>query len=207
MATNYPWLFKPSLTVKLPDVLTRNVVCKSYFVFGFFRENFGFLFWWKYRKKIKIFIWFAISEPGTAVEVEGSSPFFATILKNQQTASQQNQPFVPDFESTKETREGQPIINKLQDLIQSVKKKPEPITPTIIPDDSFDKFQKISSMMGAILSGAGIAEAKQQMQENEETEESAPEDEEEGSVRAAIIRGPAQWPLVSFNFENAFLRA
>jgi len=62
-------------------------------------------------------------------------------------------------------------------------------------------------MMGAILSGAGIAEAKQQMQENEETEESAPEDEEEGSVRAAIIRGPAQWPLVSFNFENAFLRA
>ena len=168
-------------------------------------------------------------EPETQVDIEGSSPFFVSIRENQQAAALESQelissfespetrqsppifappPFLPDTKAQEETKQTSPIFNNLQDLIQSFKKEPKPIAPTVIPDDSFDKFQKISSMMGAILSDAGIGgEApKEEAEEMAESEESA-EDEEEGSQRAAIIPGPAQWPLVAFSFENAFLRA
>ena len=62
-------------------------------------------------------------------------------------------------------------------------------------------------MMGAILSDAGIGGAPPQAEEKAEGEEKSEDGEEEGSQRAAIIPGPAQWPLVAFSFENAFLRA
>ena len=140
---------------------------------------------------------------GVSTEI-GQNPPFAEIPENLQ-ASPQLSP--PQFDLYFETRQSPPIFNNIQDLIQSFKKEPEPIAPTIITDESFDKFQKISSMMGAILSDAGIGGAPPQAEEKAGGEISSKKGEQEESKRAAIIPGPAQWPLVAFSFENAFLRA
>jgi hypothetical protein len=146
---------------------------------------------------------------GVSTEI-GQDPPFAELSENLQ-ASPQFSP--PQFDLSFDTRQSPPIFNNIQDLIQSFKKEPEPIAPTIITDESFDKFQKISSMMGAILSDAGIGGAPPHAEEKGEVkkvlggEESSKKGEQEESKRAAIIPGPAQWPLVAFSFENAFLRA